>query len=145
MEIAKAQGRAVGLVTNARLTDPAPSAFYAHTPDAGDIEGLATQLAEHAKIDVVLGGGSADFLPAPTGRRTDGRDLLADLERRGAEMAWTKADLENAATYREKQIIGVFSPGPLAFSDEIESGSQQPSLSDMVRRAIQFLQVNGQG
>ena len=146
LEIAKAQGRAVGLVTNGRLADPTPSAFYAHTADAGDIEGLATQLAERAQIDVVLGGGTADFLPAgPKGRRTDGRDLFADLERRGAEMVWTKADLENASTYREKRIIGVFAPGPLAFSDEIESGSQQPSLSDMVRRAIQFLQVNRNG
>jgi len=146
LEIAKAQGRAVGLVTNGRLTDPTPSAFYAHTPDAGDVEGLATQLAERAQIDVALGGGSADFLPAgPKGRRTDGRDLFAELERRGAEMVWTKADLENASSYREKRILGVFAPGPLAFSDEIESGSQQPSLSDMVRRAIQFLQVNGKG
>ena len=33
----------------------------------------------------------------------------------------------------------------MAFSDEVESGSQQPSLSDMVRRAIEFLQVNGSG
>jgi alkaline phosphatase len=146
LEIAKAQGRAVGLVTNGRLTDPTPSAFYAHAADAGDLEGLAAQLTERAQIDVVLGGGTADFLPAgPKGRRTDGRDLFADLERRGAEMVWTKADLENASTYREKRILGVFAPGPLAFSDEIESGSQQPSLSDMVRRAIQFLQVNGKG
>ena len=36
---------------------------------------------------------------------------------------------------------GVFTPGAMAFSDEIESGSQQPSLADMVRRAIEFLQV----
>ena len=97
-------------------------------------------------MDVALGGGCANFLPeGPKGRRKDGQDLLAGIERRGAEMVWTKADLENASTYREKEIVGVFAPGPLAFSDEIESGSQQPSLSDMVRRAIQFLQINGNG
>ena len=33
----------------------------------------------------------------------------------------------------------------MAYSDEIESGSQQPSLADMVLRAIEFLQVNGKG
>ena len=29
--------------------------------------------------------------------------------------------------------VGIFAPGPLAFSDQIESGSQQPSLADMAR------------
>jgi alkaline phosphatase len=42
-------------------------------------------------------------------------------------------------------LAGFFSAGELAFSNQIESGSQQPSLSDMVRRAIEFLQVHGKG
>ena len=146
LEIAKAQGRAVGLVTNAQLTDPAPAAFYAHTPNALDTDSIAGQLADSAHIDVVLGGGSRNFFPAgEKGQRKDGRDLLAEMQRKGCEMVWTKADLENAATYREQGIAGVFTPGAMAFSDEIESGSQQPSLADMVRRAIEFLQVNGKG
>ena len=146
LEIAKAQGRAVGLVTNAQLTDPAPAAFYAHTPNALDTDSIAAQLADSAHLDVVLGGGSRNFLPAgEKGQRKDSRDLLAEMQRKGCEMVWTKADLENAATYREQGIAGVFTPGAMAFSDEIESGSQQPSLADMVRRAIEFLQVNGKG
>ena len=146
LEIAKAQGRATGLVTNAQLTDPAPAAFYAHTASALDTDSIAGQLADSAHIDVVLGGGSRNFLPAgEKGQRKDGRDLLAEMQRKGCEMVWTKADLENAATYREQGIAGIFTPGAMAFSDEIESGSQQPSLADMVRRAIEFLQVNGKG
>ena len=146
LELAKAQGRAVGLVTNGKLTDPAPAAFYAHLADARDEESIAAQLVDRADIDVVLGGGLQNFLPAGAkGTRKDGRDLLAAMQRKGCEMVWTKADLENAATFRDKGIVGVFTPGPMAFSDEIESGSQQPSLSDMVRRAIEFLQVNGRG
>lgn len=146
LEIAKAQGRAVGLVTNAQLTDPAPAAFYAHTADGRDGEGIAAQLAGSAGLDVVLGGGMRNFLPAGTkGVRKDGRDLLAEMQRKGCEMVWTKADLENAQTYREGGIAGLFAPGAMAFSDEVESGSQQPSLADMVRRAIEFLQVNGRG
>ena len=146
LEIAKSQGRAVGLVTNAQLTDPAPAAFYAHLADGRDTETIAAQLVDSARIDVLLGGGIRNFLPAgEKGLRKDGRDLLAEMQRKGCEMVWTKADLENAAVYREKGIVGVFTPGAMAFSDEIESGSQQPSLPDMVRRAIEFLQVNGKG
>ncbi len=146
LEIAKKQGRAVGLVTNGKLTGPAPAAFYAHLADARDEESIAAQLVDRADIDVVLGGGLREFLPAGAkGARKDGRDLLAAMQRKGCEMVWTKADLENAGTFRDKGIVGVFTPGAMAFSDEIESGSQQPSLSDMVRRAIEFLQVNGRG
>ena len=146
LEIAKSKGRTVGLVTNAQLTDPAPAAFYAHTADARDAGAIAAQLTDTARIDVLLGGGIRNFLPAgEKGVRKDGRDLLAEMQRKGCEMVWTKADLENAATYREAGIAGFFTPGAMAFSDEIESGSQQPSLPDMVRRAIEFLQVNGKG
>ena len=146
LEIAKSKGRTVGLVTNAQLTDPAPAAFYAHTADARDAGAIAAQLTDTARIDVLLGGGIRNFLPAgEKGARKDGRDLLAEMQRKGCEMVWTKADLENAATYREAGIAGFFTPGAMAFSDEIESGSQQPSLPDMVRRAIEFLQVNGKG
>ena len=142
IELAKAQGRTVGIVTNGQITDPAPAAFYAHTTDGRDREGIAVQLVDKARLDVVLGGGAGAFLPA--GQKS-GRDLLAELQRRGCEVVRTKADLENAAAYRDRGIVGLFANGVMSFSDEIESASQQPTLSDMVRRAIEFLQANGNG
>ena len=142
IELARAQGRTVGIVSNGQLTDPAPAAFFAHLADAKDREAIAAQLVDQARVDVVLGGGAQPFLPAG---RKDGRDLLAEWPKKGCEVVRTKADLENAATYRDGEIAGVFTPGAMAFGDEIEAGGQQPSLSDMVRRAIEFLQVNGRG
>lgn len=145
LEIAKAQGRAVGIVSTGRLTEPTLAAFYAHASDSGDGHELALQLSR-APLDVVLGGGAADFQSEKKGgQRLDGRDLLDELEAQGREMLWTKADLENAPAYRTRGVFGTFAPGPLAFTDQIESGSQQPSLADMVRRAIEFLQVNRNG
>lgn len=146
LEIARSQGRAVGIVTTGQLADPTPGAFYAHVADARDADQVAAQFVEKAALDVALGGGGAEFTPeASRGRRKDGRNLLAELQLAGREMVWTKAELENAAAFRTGSIVGVFGPGPLAFSDQIESGSQEPSLSDMVRRAIEFLQVNRSG
>jgi alkaline phosphatase len=95
---------------------------------------------------VVLSGVRGEFTPvAKGGKRKDDRDLLAELQGRGWEVVKTKAELENAAGYRTGPIAGFFSEGSLAFSNQIESGSQQPSLSDMVRRAIEFLQVDSHG
>ena len=146
LELAKAQGRSVGIVTNGLLTDPTPAAFYAHIADSRDTDQIAAQFADAAQLDVALGGGLAEFsADGPNGRRKDQRNLLAELQTKGAELVWTKADLENASAFRTKRIVGLFSPGALAYSDQIESGSQQPSLPDMVRRAIEFMQGNGNG
>jgi alkaline phosphatase len=146
LELARAQGRAVGLVTSGSLSAPTPAAFYAHAGDARDGEQIVQQFLGKARLDVILGGGAGDFLPvAKGGRRKDGRDLLAELQGKGWELVRTKAELENAAGYRTGPIAGFFAHDQLAFSNQIESGSQQPSLADMVRRAIEFLQVDGQG
>jgi alkaline phosphatase len=146
LELAHAQGRAVGLVTNGSLVAPSSAAFYAHTGDARDREQVVQQFIDGAQLDVILGGGAGDFLPAAKGgRRKDGQDLLATLQGKGWELVRSKAELENAAPYRPGPIAGFFSNDQLAFSNQIESGSQQPSLADMVRRAIEFLQTSGNG
>jgi alkaline phosphatase len=145
LDFARSSGRAVGLVTNGTLTGPGAAAFYAHTADSRDAKGIAAQFVD-APFRVALGGGSVDFLPQENGgERTDGRDLLADLRAKGSLLAGTKAELEDAPSYGDKPLLGLFSPGALAFSNRIESGSQQPSLADMVRKAVQCLQTNRKG
>jgi len=39
----------------------------------------------------------------------------------------------------------VFSPAELAYADQIEARSEQPSLAEMVRRAVELLQVDRSG
>jgi len=146
LELAHDQGRATGLITTGSLSAPAPGAFFAHAADSRDSSEIARQLAVEASLDVFLGGGAADFLPATkNGRRKDGRDLLAELRAKKCEIVRSKAELEGATAYQTGQIAGFFSNDQLAYSNQIESGTQQPSLADMVRRAIQFLQVHGKG
>ena len=146
LDLARAEGRATGLVTTDRLTGPGAAAFYAHSADARERAPIAIQILGPDKLDVILGGGASDFLPeAKGGQRKDGRDLLAEMQAAGWEVVRSKAELVSAPAYRTAGLAGFFAPGPLAYSDQIESGSQQPSLGDMVRRAIQFLEVHSAG
>jgi alkaline phosphatase len=146
VDLAQDQGRAIGFVTTGQLTDPTLAAFYAHSGDARNVEEIAAQFVSGRRVDVALGGGAADFLPPEKGgRRRDARDLLAELQAQGREMVSTKAELDSAAAFRTDGLIGFFAPREMAFRDEIEAAQQQPSLSDMVRRAIQFLQLNRAG
>lgn len=146
LELARESGRATGLVTNAILTAPTAAAFYAHTPEADDRQDLARELVENAEIDVVLGGGASDFLPLTKGgERTDERDLLLEARREGYDLVRTRAELEGMPRWRRPKLLGIFAPAELAFADELQSRSDQPSLPDMVRRAIELLQFNPGG
>ena len=145
-DLARKHGRATGLVTNAAISDTTPAAFYARSGNPQDSETIATQLVDAANIDVMLGGGLADFLPEhKEGRRKDGRDLLLEMRRKGYDIAQNKSEMENTPSWRAPRLLGVFSSGNLAFADEIESAGSQPTLAGMVRLAIQLLQFNRKG
>jgi alkaline phosphatase len=146
LERAHKEGRAVGLVTNAQICAPSAAAFYAHTPRPQEAEGIATQLHEREWMKVVLGGGRGDFQPeSEGGRRKDDRNLIADWKAKGVEVVGSKAELESATGGEAGRVVGLFSNGPLAFANQIESGSQQPSLADMTRRAIELLRSHRRG
>lgn len=140
--LARKNGRAFGIVTDGELTGPVLAAFYAHTNDAREQEGLALQLIERFRPEVALGGGERRFLRT---ERHDGRDLVAELQKAGVEIVHSRAELENLASYHPAPIVGFFGSKSLAFVDQIESSSRQPTLSDMVRRAIGFLQQSHSG
>lgn len=143
VDLAREKGRAVGLVTNGRLTNPTTAAFYATGKGGAD---FAQQLAEEKKIDIVLGGGGSNLLPeAKGGDRTDGRDLILEMRRNGFEIVRTKAELESIPQWRRPRLLGLFSDGEMAFGNEIAAGSEQPALADMTRRAIELLQWNAGG
>jgi alkaline phosphatase len=146
VELARERGRATGLVTDTRLTDPTSAAFYAHPTDSSDAEKIASEFVDRGNIDIAMGGGAAQFLPvAKGGDRQDNRDLLLELRGNGYDVVRTRAELEAVPAWRRPKLFGVFNQGDLAFTNQLEQRSQQPSLLDMVRRAIQLLQYNTGG
>jgi alkaline phosphatase len=145
IDLAKKSGRAVGIVSNATLTEPALSAFYAAGANPDDRQAAALKLSARG-VDVMLGGGADDFLPeSKEGQRTDGRDLLLEFRKSGYEILRNRRDLMNAPVWRAPKILGVFNKGSLDFADVAESDSSKPSLADLVRQAIRFLQYNSGG
>ncbi|PYL47165.1 MAG: hypothetical protein DMF32_11370, partial [Verrucomicrobia bacterium] len=146
IELAREYGRATGLVTDAKLTDPTNAAFYAHMGDPNDTEKIAAEFLDRGNIDIAMGGGAAQFVPATKGgERQDTRDLLLELRGNGFDIVRTRTDLEAVPAWRRPKLFGIFSNNDLAFANQVEERGQQPSLSDMVRRAIQLLQYNAGG
>ena len=146
IELARQAGRATGLVTNANITDPTAAAFYAHTTDQNDRSAIAGQLAESFGIDLVLGGGTTIFF----------RSQKADIVGTSAICSWKFAGMvsiscaqrRNSRRYRAggvRSFSASLASAELAYADQIEARSEQPSLSDMVRRAVELLQFNRSG
>src|SRR5438876_11111779 len=64
IESAREYGRATGLVTDTKLTDPTSAAFYAHPVDPNDIEKIAAEFVDGGKLDFEMGGAAWKLLPA---------------------------------------------------------------------------------
>src|SRR5436190_585685 len=104
--------------------------------------------AEHG-FDAVCGAGD-ELLegfrgPRSGGCRQDTRDLLLELRGNGFDIVRTRTDLEAVPAWRRPKLFGIFNNDDLAFANQVGQRGQQPSLSDMVRRAIQLLQYNSGG
>jgi alkaline phosphatase len=133
-------------VSDGRITNATAAAFYAHTSDPTAHLEIVRQLADSSGIDLVLGGGAQDFSPdTKDGNRKDERDLLSEIRRKGFDVTRTKAELEAIPGWRRPKLFGIFASGDLAYADQIETRREQPSLPDMVRRAIELLQYNRGG
>ena len=145
LELARQRGRATGLVTNGRLTDPTPAAFYAHASDYRDRAPLAGQLAA-AGVDVMLGGGRADFEGRPNGTRRDGRNLLTELTGAGYHLLLKTGDLApEAASAPGPKVLGLFAGDGLPDGGPGGAEGEAPHLSEMVRAAIETLQKRAGG
>ncbi len=145
LDAARKEGRTTGIISNGSLTDPGVAAFYAHATNSNEVESIAAQFTD-ADLAVALGGGAANFSPvAEGGIRKDGRDLLLEMHQQGRPVIRSKPDLEAAPVFGSSRLVGFFNRGNMAFGDDATAASQQPSLADMVRRAIELLQYNRHG
>ena len=121
-----ARGGAVALLTNDPITGATPAAFYAHVTSRGATERIAEQAAGSG-YDILVGArsGLRSFRPeSDGGRRKDGRDVLAEMERGGYVSVTSQVDF--AAVPCGRKVIGFF----------LEETQDEESLAVAVRTAL---------
>lgn len=160
-EIVSDMGKSVGIVSTARLTHATPAAVYARTancdweddtklPEGCAQKDIAAQMVdaiEAGTVDLALGGGRANFLPAgitddegTEGRRVDNRNLVDEITAKGWQYVWndqTFADADPA-----QPILGLFEGSHMQYE---EDRTDEPSLAEMTEKAITSLSQNGDG
>ena len=171
LDDARARNKATGIVTTARVTHATPAAIYAHAAHRNwesdaDIpasmkpcgEDIASQLvAATNPIDVVFGGGRANFLPATmadpeypdqSGKRQDGRNLIAQWQQHNStgQYLWNAEQFAALPEDFGGNILGLFEPSHLHYEADREAlNGNEPSLSAMTAAAIERLAKNRNG
>ena len=148
LELAKAGGKATGVVTTTRVTHATPAATYSHVCHRDAESDIAAQLVPggalyNAKlqdgVDVVFGGGRQFFLPkAAGGKRADGRDLVAELKAKGYGYAADKTGFNALDPAKTTRAVGLFTSSHMSY-DLDRDASKEPSLAEMTAKAISML------
>ena len=154
-EIAKRKGLAVGVVTNTEIEDATPAGMVAHTRRRSDFNDIVRMFWD-VKPDVIMGGGSPNFLPksTPGSRRTDETDYIRQFEQAGWTFASTAAEMTAAAANpAATRLLGLFNTGNVDGALDrrlLKKGTvgrfpDQPDLADQVRVSLDLLQRNPNG
>jgi len=146
--------KSIGIVTTAEVQDATPAAVVAHTRKRGDKAEINGMLFD-VKPDVLLGGGSAYFLPqaTPGSKRKDDKDYIALFKDAGYMLATSKAELATASGTNTGKILGLFHTGNMDTTldrEFLKKGTtakfpDQPGLVDMTKVALDTLSKNPDG
>ncbi|MBS1227711.1 MAG: alkaline phosphatase [Proteobacteria bacterium] len=154
-EVAKRQGLAVGAVTNSEIEDATPAAMAAHTRRRSDFNDIVKMFYD-AKIDVLMGGGSPNFLPksTPGSKRKDDIDYIEQFKGAGYAFATTKGEMNEAADQaKTTKLLGLYNTGNVDGALDLKflkKGSvakfpDQPDVVEEMRAAIKVLSRNKKG
>jgi len=154
---ASATGKEVGVVSTARITHATPGAIYSHCPmrdweadvnlptdSAGCID-IATQLIdsmEEGKVVVALGGGRRNFQTVENGGRRSLKDLV-NRWKEGEDHNYMETSDDLASWDRNGRALGLFAMSHMDY--EVERSSEQPSLAEMTRAAVERLESSSDG
>lgn len=136
MEVAKASGKRIGLVTTATVYDATPAAFSVHAKSRSESQNIVDQYLA-LEPDVLLGGGAEYFLPAaaPGGKRKDGKDVIAAFRAKGWQVARNTAELKAAGGAR---LLGLFAEDDMDFEIDRDA-AKEPTTAEMAAAALKAL------
>lgn len=128
MDVAKAQGKATGVVVTTYLQHATPAAFYAHTQNRHNYDVITDQLVE-SSLDVAIGGGMGFFKEVY-------KEQVADvIASNGFSLATEFSQLEaQAGDSRTLALLADWEVGA-------NSGSY---LADATREALRLLEARGE-
>ncbi len=154
-ELAKRRGMAVGAVTNSEIEDATPAAMVAHTRRRSDFNDIVKMFYD-SKIDVMMGGGSPNFLPKSTAgsKRSDEVDYIDRFKQADYRIAITKSEMLAAVDdAKTTKLLGLYNTGNVDGALDLKflkKGSvakfpDQPDVPEEMAAALKILSRNKNG
>ena len=146
-------GLSVGVVTNAEIEDATPAGIVAHTRRRADFNDIVKMFFD-VKPDVIMGGGSPNFLPKSTlgSKREDEVNYIEKFKAEGYAFAATATEMRTAAREGKTKLLGLFNTSNVdgAYDLKFKKGAtsrfpDQPDLVEQTRLAIDMLSKNEKG
>lgn len=138
LEAAREQGKATGTITTTNPGHATPGGFVAHVRSRSlDQEIVAQGMAVQ---DLIMGAGRKLFLPTSQGgSRSDGRNLVEEAKQQGYQYVTTSKELTQV---QPGKVLGLFSTSSSmtsVLSRARGSGSTEPTLAEMTKKALEVL------
>lgn len=157
LELAKARGMRVGVVSTAQITHATPAATYAHINQRNNENDIALQALPTdgtfnkrlgKGLDLLMGGGRRFFVPnnavdeeGGSGSRTDGRNLRAEYQAAGYSYVWNQSGFD-ALKPTNLPVLGLFERGHMEYeADRLTDAGKEPSVKEMTVKAIELLEA----
>ncbi|MDR2152204.1 MAG: alkaline phosphatase [Helicobacteraceae bacterium] len=151
--IRRTSSKSFGIVSDAEIEDATPAAVVSHTRRRADKSAIVGMLYD-LKPDVILGGGSAYFLPKSTlgSKRKDEIDYIKKFQDDGYALAIDAATLKKTAP-KANRLLGLFHTGnmdgvidrKILKNDVTKKFPNQPDLTEMTTAALEVLSKNREG
>lgn len=166
------EGKSTGIISTVHLVHASPAGAYAHVPERnwysdtrmsqdaldGGCADIAKQFYKSSNmVTVALSGGRSFFRPNTTqdevnplarGERGDGEDFIQqwmDPEHgENRQYVYSKEGLDNVDPISTDKLLGLFQPQSMNFEIDRDPVNE-PSLSEMVQKAIEILRKNANG
>jgi len=153
LERAEDEGKATGVITDVFIEDATPAAFASHVEDRGMYDEIAVQLAND-DVEVLMGAGRGYFLPKGKGsyggQRTDGLNLIDEMENRGYIYVDSAKELENVEVNLDEGdklvgFFGGFSAMTYDLDRQHDKTIKEPTLAEMTEKALDILSQDEDG
>ena len=134
-EIIDRYGYVSSLISTSEITHATPAAYASHVDLRWKTDEISLQMME-SKVMTILGGGRHFFLPEDLGgKRSDGLNLLEQME--SSRMVMTeKKELHSFDHSDLGKVVGLFADEALRDKEKPENHVFEPSSSEMLNFAI---------
>ena len=147
-------GKSIGVVSDAEIEDATPASVVGHTRRRAD-KAEIVDMFYSVKPDVIIGGGSAYFLPqnVPGSKRKDNKNYVEMFQKEGYALATSNTELSKAVKGNPDKLLGLFHTGNMdgvldrkfLKKGTVSKFPDQPDLTDSMRAALSVLSKNPEG